>query len=74
MVLSSASSKTAIGLAYLLKQRGAAQVVGLDLAAQCRVRRGTGLLRPGRDLCRPADGGDRAAGGVRRLRRRRRRC
>jgi len=29
VVLSSASSKTAIGLAYLLKQRGAAKVVGL---------------------------------------------
>jgi hypothetical protein len=32
VVLSSASSKTAIGLAYLLKQRGAAKVVGLTSA------------------------------------------
>ena len=42
VVLSSASSKTAIGLAYLLKQRGAARVVGLTSPRNVGFVRGLG--------------------------------
>jgi hypothetical protein len=42
-VLSSASSKTALGLAHALKRRGGVRVIGLTSAANAAFTRGTGL-------------------------------
>lgn len=42
-VLSSASSKTALGLAHALKRRGGIRVIGLTSAANAGFTRGTGL-------------------------------
>lgn len=42
-VLSSASSKTALGLAHALKRRGGIRVIGLTAAANAAFTRGTGL-------------------------------
>lgn len=62
VVLSSASSKTAIGLAYLLKQRGAAKVVGLTSPRNAGFVEGLGHYDqvvtyadlPTADIARPA--------------------
>ncbi len=73
IVISSASSKTAIAAAFLLAQRQGVELVGLTSPRQRRVRRRPGDLRPHRHLR-----GDRLArarpGHLRRLRRRRRRA
>ncbi len=51
VMLSSASSKTAYGLAHLLHARGnGIKVIGLDLGGQHRLRQIARLLRRGRDL------------------------
>ncbi len=55
VVLTSASSKTAISLAFQLKSRGKARVVGLTSARNKALRGRAGLLRPGRDLRRRGD-------------------
>ena len=52
IVISSASSKTAIGAAFLLAQREGAELIGLTSAAQRRVRRRPRHLRPHLDLRR----------------------
>lgn len=62
VVLSSASSKTAIGLAYLLKQRGAAKIVGLTSPRNVPFVEGLGYYDQvvtygdlaGADIARPA--------------------
>lgn len=62
VVLSSASSKTAIGLAYLLRQRGAAKVVGLTSPRNVGFVEGLGYYDqvvtyadlPTADIARPA--------------------
>ena len=69
IVISSASSKTAIAAAFLLAQREGVELVGLTSPRKRRVRRGPGDLRPHRHLRR-----DRLARArARHLRRRRRR-
>ena len=69
VLISSASSKTAIAAAFMLARREGVELVGLDLATQRRLRRGPGDLRPHGELRR-----DRVARArPRDLRRRRRR-
>ena len=65
IVISSASSKTAIIAAYLLAKRDGINVVGLTSRRQPRVRRGPEHLRLGVPV-RRGIGASRGAGGVRR--------